>query len=238
MKSSKLSLIIIVILAIVVGVLSYSYLSSSKTDIYLFDGNYSAGTPITQDILTVTQIDTDLVLEAFARGEGQYITSENIEEVLETHLKTDVLAGMPLMSLYSDEIGGSGAEIRLAEDMVAVTIEADNLTAGSPDIENGSMVNIYASFEGQNTQETKLLYQNVKVIDVLYSEIYNEASETPTVAGVILELEPEESIVVEHAIEFGSIRLGLVKAGAYEEKDIDSHRTTNLSSMNEEQAGD
>ena len=217
MKSSKLSFIIIIVLALVVGLLSFSYLSSSKTIVYTFNDNYVAGTPITKSILTETEMDTDLVVNAYTKGEGQYITEENLEEVIDSYLKTSVLVGMPLMSVYSDEIGGTGAEKRLEPNMVAITIEANNITGASPNIEPEARVNIYSNTTYQDENVTDLLYQNIRVIDVLYEELTNEASGTPTIAGVVVELDVEQSIKVQHATEYSTVKLGLVKTGAYEE---------------------
>lgn len=61
MKTSKLSFIAVIILAIIAGFASYSYLSSAKTVIYLFADDYSAGTPIEPEMLMPTQIDTSVV---------------------------------------------------------------------------------------------------------------------------------------------------------------------------------
>ena len=70
MKTSKLSFIAVIILAIIAGFASYSYLSSAKTVIYLFADDYSAGTPIEPEMLMPTQIDTSVVYEAASRGEA------------------------------------------------------------------------------------------------------------------------------------------------------------------------
>jgi len=228
MKTSKLSYIVIIILAIVAGFLSYSYLSSAKTVIYLFNDDYPAGSPILPEMLVPTQIDTSVVYEAATRGDAVYVTADNVEEVLGDYLRIDVLGGTPLMSVHSDQIGGSGAEIRLDHDKVAVTISADNITSGNPFITVGSTVNIYTSYQVDEDYITDLKYQNIRVLDVLYGEKFNETSGAPIIEGVTLELTPEQSVEVQHAMEFGTVRLGLVKGGYYVEEEVPMYRMQNL----------
>lgn len=220
MKTSKLSFIIIIVLALVAGFLAYSYLSSAKTVIYLFADDYSAGTLIEPDMLVPTQIDTSVVYEAAAWGDAMYVTSENVEEVLGDYLRVDVIAGTPFMSIHSDQVGGAGAEIRLADDKVAVTMHADNFTCGNPFLTVGSMVNVYTSYQTDEETVTEMKFQNIRVLDVLYAEKMNEVSGSPTVSGVTLEVTPEQSVQLQHALEFGSVRLALVKGGYYIEEDI------------------
>jgi|LSQX01.2.fsa_nt_gb Flp pilus assembly protein CpaB len=228
MKTSKLSFIAVIILAIIAGFASYSYLSSAKTVIYLFADDYSAGTPIEPEMLMPTQIDTSVVYEAASRGEALYVTSSNVEEVLGDYLRTDVLAGTPLMSVHSDQIGGSGAEIRLEDDMVAVSMHADNFTVGNPFISVGSTVNVYTSYQIDEESITELKFQNIRVLDVLYAEKMNESSGSPTISGVTLEMTPEQSVELQHAVEFGSVRLALVKGGYYIEQEVPAYRMHNV----------
>jgi len=229
MKTSRLSFIIVIILALVVGFLTYSYLSTAKTVIFLFADDYPAGTPIEPEMLIPVQVDSKVVYDAAAIGNAVYITADNVEEVLGDYLRVDVLAGMPLMSTYSDQIGGSGAEIRLADDKVAVSIHADNFAAGNPFITPGSTVNVYISYEKEKETVTELKFQNIRVLDVIYAEKMNEVSGSPTIAGVTLEVTPEQSVELQHAIEFGSVRLGIVKGGYYVEQEIPPFRMYDVS---------
>lgn len=228
MKSSKLSFVIIIILALVVGFLAYNYLSSAKTVIYLFTDDYAAGTVIEPEMLTPTQIDTSVLYEAASYGDAVYVTSENVEEVLGDYLRVDVVAGTPFMSIHSDQVGGSGAEIRLEDDKVAVTIYADNISAANPFITVGSTVNVYTSYEVEKETVTELKFQNIRVLDVLYAELMNETSGSPTISGVTLEVTPEQSVELQHATEFGSVRLGLVKGGYYVEEEVPAFKMYNV----------
>ncbi len=228
MKTSKISFIVIIVLALIAGFLSYSYLSSAKTVIYLFNDDYPAGTTIEPEILVPTQIDTSVVYEAATRGDAIYITSDTLEQVIGDFLRTDVIAGTPLMSVHSNEVGGSGAEIRLAENMVAVTVSVDNITAGSPFIDVGSLVNVYTNYQVDDEYISELKFQNVRVVDVVYAEKYNESSEAPVIEGVTLEVTPEQSVELQHALEFGTVRLGLVKSGYYTEKEVPAYRIQNV----------
>lgn len=226
MKSSKLSYIVIILLALVVGVLSYSYLASSKTVIFLFNDDYSAGKAITPEMLTPTQINSSIVNET--RGGVVYITSENVEQVLGDYLRIDVLSGTPLMSVYSDEVGGSGAEKRIEDDKVAVTISVNNISGGSPYIAIGTKVNIYTSYELEDERITKLELQNIRVVDVLYEDVQEESSGNLEIVGVTLELTPEESMSIQHASAFGEVRLGIIRGSTYEKREVPIYKTESI----------
>ena len=66
-------------------------------------------------------------------------------------------------------------------------------------------------------------------MDVIYAEKLNEVAGSPTIAGVSLEVTPEQSVELQHAIEFGSVRLGIVKGGYYVEQEIPPFRMYDVS---------
>jgi Flp pilus assembly protein CpaB len=233
MKSSKLSYIIIVILAALVSFGTWSYLSQAKTTIYLFKDNYSAGTKITPDILVEQQIETKIVdqlkLQNMGSGGAVYITKDNINQIEGDFLKGDVIKGTPLMSTNSNQIGGSPAEARLAENMVAVTIPVDNIKGAHPKLEAGSRVNVYTGYQLDNNKGIeKIQLQNIKVLDVLYSETMNESTKTPMLSGLTLEVTPEQSVQLQFAVEFGKVSVGIVKAGHYKEVTIPDYSMENM----------
>lgn len=238
MKSSRLSFVIIIVLALVVGVLSYSYLSSAKTTIYLFNDNYSAGTEVDASLFVASEIDTNLILEAMARGDASYVTPDNVDEFMGDYLRSDVVAGTPFLTIHSDMQAGPGAEKRLSEGMVAVTVEADNLVGVTPFIIPDTYVNVYANYELEESQVTKLLLQKIRVIDVQYSEVFNESSDSPTISGITLEVEPGDSMLIQHAADFGSIRFGIVNGATYEEKNINDFIQEGVATPEEVEATD
>jgi Flp pilus assembly protein CpaB len=231
MKNSKLnvSFLIVVVLGLLAALMTYSFLSTAKTVIYVFKDDYPAGTKITEDKLVPQQIDSSIVQQV-ARSNSDdgtvYITDANKNEVIGSYLITDVKKGMPLMSSYTDKLGGSPSEMRLSANNVAVTVPGDNVTGVSPYITHGSRVNVYAGFEtGNNEPIEYLLLQNIKVLDVQYSEVNNSNSNSPTLSGITLEVTPEQSLSLQYAAEWGKIRLGLVKSGQY--KDVSLSPYTN-----------
>lgn len=218
MKKSNMSFLIILMLGVLVAFMTYSFLSTAKTTIYVFKDNYPAGTKITENILVPQEIDSRIVVEVARQNGGVvYITDANKDEVIGSFLITDVVKGTPLLSSMSDKLGGSPPEVRLSPNHVAVTVPGDNITGVNPFIKHGARVNVYAGFETDNSPVEYLLLQNVKVLDVQYAEVNNSNTNTPTLSGITLEVTPEQSIALQYACEFGKIRLGLVKAGQYKE---------------------
>lgn len=227
MKSSKLSYVIIIVLALIVAFLSYSYLSTTKTTIFIFNDDYPAGHVIVEDMLTPIQVDANMVVEAF-NEEVRYAIPGNLDEILGQYLRFDVVKGTPLMSIHADEQGGARTEKRLNANMVAFTVPVDNITGGSPFIEPESFVNVYVSYDNDFEETSELKYQNVRVIDVLYAETYSETSDSPTLSGVTLEIKPEQSVELMHAVEFGRVRIALIKSNHYEEVQVEPYTTGSI----------
>lgn len=222
MKRLNVSFVILIVVAAIIGIGIYQYLVTQKTTIYLFKDNYQAGTKITEDILISMQIDSSVVnsvKSSKASGGAVYVTANNKKDVIGTKLQRDVFKGTPFMSTLSDKIGGSPAEMRLADGMVGITIGVDNITGGTPLLQPDSRVNIYAGFKIENNvYSEELLLQNVRVISVTYTDLENDKTKTPTISGVTVETTPQNSVKLAYALENGDVRLGIVKVSEY--KDI------------------
>jgi len=223
-KTAKITLAIIGVMSVLVAFGMYSFLTEARSTIYLFAGNFAAGTEITPEMLLTDEIETRIITQQLQmRGEGdpRFITEHNVDRILGTHLRTDVAIGTILLSSHSTEIGGSPVEIALAPGNVAVTIPVNNVDVGNPLLENGSRVNIYVGFAlGDMQVVTALFAQYVRVLDIQRLEPVDLDLGAPVLSGVIVEVTPEQSLSLMHAIENGSVRLGVVRAGAYEPVDL------------------
>lgn len=219
------NVVIIIVLGLIIAILSYQFLTSGKTNIYLFTDDFPAGTEITGDTLISQEISGSIVENvSLNNGDLGYVTENNLENYIGSYLTTDVIKGTAFMKAYSDEVGGTPAEVRLEPNNVAVTVPVDNITGVNPFINNGARVNVYATVQYQNEQTiTYTLLQNVRVIDVLYAEIYNEMTESPTIMGVTIETTPQQAVELQFACENGAIRLGIVKPGNYKETEKLTH---------------
>lgn len=217
MKSrSNSGWIIWLIIAVIAAIATYTVLSAQKATIYVFNKDLPAGSQITKADLTALQVDKSLVQAAQVTGGSGYVTDSSLNKVLGSPLRYDVSKGMPLMSAFTDAYAGTPAEKRLSPNMVAVTVEADNVTAGSPKLGYGSRVNVYVSYENNNSRITYLLLQNIAVLDV----VAQESSSGNAIQGVTLEVTPEQSVALSFAAQFGKIRLGLIKQGNYQETQV------------------
>ena len=87
--------------AIISGVGLYSFLVPQRATIYVYKGNYEAGTTLTSDMLTPMQVDARIVSNGANKStDSYYITSSTINDVLKkgNKLKTNVAKGMPVIT--------------------------------------------------------------------------------------------------------------------------------------------
>jgi len=218
-KTAKITLLIIGVIAIVVAFGMHSFLTAARTTIFLFAGNYPAGTEITQDILIADEIETRIItqqLEMRGEGDPRFITEYNLDRVLGSYLRTDAVIGTLLLSSHASDVTGSPVEIGLTPNNVAIAIPVDNIEITNPSMIKGARVNIYAGFEaGDSRVFTVPFAQYVRVLDVLYAQLLDENIGTPVVSGVVVELAPQQSLELAHYIENGTVRLGVVRPGGY-----------------------
>ena len=218
MKASKLSFIVIILLAAIVGYGSWAYLAEAKTTIYLFNDNYPAGAKIYEEMITPIQADSTMVNNLLVQGTGAYITEANKSEVLGDTLKVDVAKGSPFMAGQTDKFSASPAETRLTPDNIAITIPTDNVLGVTPWLVVGSRINVYTFYQGEDDSVIENLdLQNIKVIDIQYAEKLNESMGTPVISALTFDLTPEQAMKLNYAAQVGAVRLGLVKNGQYKE---------------------
>ena len=225
----NISFIILLVLAIVIGVGMVQFLQSTRTQIFVFANDYLQGETIREDMLLALEVEKSMVdaVRASRRSEKDavFVTPESVKEMLGQKLQSNVLRGMPLMSNHGSEFGGVPAEARLEDGMIAFTVMADKITSGNPNIIPGSRVNVYAAYTTDDQSRiSNLLLQDIKVVDVLRFEEEDEN----LVEGVTLEVTAEQANALSFAEEFGTIRLGLIKNGTYEEASVGTYTFGNV----------
>ena len=212
----KILLVLIVIFGGAIAFLSYSYLSTQKTNIYLFKGDYEAGTPISKDMFTTLEVDYDMVTQLVkATNSAKYVTQNDMSKILNEgdYLAMDVYQYTPFMTTQIATIGGSTVERRLSDYKTAITIPVNNISGVSSEINAGARINIYASYETETFQVVQLLFQNVKILDVLAT---GNSSDGYNLSGFTIEIDPEDAPILLHAINNWEIDITLLKSGAYE----------------------
>lgn len=202
----NLSVIIIVLFALFLGGGYYLSIKVQKTNIYQFNVDKKAGTTITQDMLVPMEVDKKM-----AESAG-YITDSTLKDVVGRTIVTDVFAGMPLMENYVSQKANSSVVIRLADGKVAYSIPGDAISLVTSGIRYGNYVNIYASIESQQGKITKLVLPNVRILDVVRTGV-SEDNPQGTLAGVTLELDPNDITKMIFAQQYGKVSIGLLKDG-------------------------
>ena len=223
LKIAKNRKILIVLLLAVVMMIAaafsvYYALSPSRTTIFVFDQNYSAGTQVTREMLIGIQIDSSLIIGGASVPIGdRYVTGSNLNSVLQTAsiLRTDVYSGTAIMSSMLTTTGGNAIEQRMRQNAIAITIPATNVTGVTSELSYGSRVNVYASYNA----ETILLLQNMRVLRVTRG--------SGGLASVTLEVDVEESLKLVHAEVYGTVHLGIVDAHGYQYT-TEEHPTYNI----------
>lgn len=204
--------IIIGLIAILVaGYFTYTYLDAMKTTVYVFNGDYAAGTVIDKDMLSTMQVDTKIVANA---KEGdvsmQYVTKSGLETVLQSGdaLLVDVKKGTTLMPWLLTANGGGAVQNNLTGNMVAITIPVNNYSGVTNDLRIGSKLNIYST-SSYDTSRTYLLLENMQVIG---TQTTNDA----TLNAITFACTPEQALKLLHANTFEQIYCGLINESTYE----------------------
>lgn len=208
-KNKKILIVITLALvcAITAGVMIAVFLSPERTTVYAFKDNYSAGTPITADILTPVQVDSKVVAAGTSTNTSAFfITYENYSRIVKVGdvLKSDVGKGTIFMSAQIASQGGSEIEVRMDPTAIAVTIPANSVTGVSNSLSAEARVNVYVTY---NSGGTYLLLENIRVLAVDKGD--------GSLAAVTLELNHDQAVLTINAINTGSINLGLVNGVGY-----------------------
>lgn len=185
----------------------YQILTPQRTTVYVFSDSYSAGTLVTEQMLTPIEIDRSIVAGSNSLSAGDYfVTNENYKNVITSAgvLRNDVNAGNALMTSMLTTTGGNPIEMTMRKNAVAVTIGANLITGVTNDLSAGSRVNVYASYDSGSTT---LTMESIRVLSV--------GRDGGILTSVTLEVDIAQSLQLIHAYTYGSVHLGLVDTTGY-----------------------
>ena len=137
------------------------------------------------------------------------------------------LADIPAGSLLQEGMIGSPPELATGEREIAILVDAETGVAGK--ISPGSIVDIVATFAGDEQQgikaESNVVVPGARIIDVGQPElkggngVQDQAADPAQVVPVTFALKPKEALTVTYAESFATeVRLALLRPG--EESDL------------------
>lgn len=215
----KILLCLIVIFGGVIAYLSYQFLGSTKTIMYVFANNYEAGTKITRNMFEEVEVDESIVTNLNYKNQNNgkpcFVTKASLDTIINKgeYLGVDVYQGTPFMTTETASYSVSTVERRLSDYKTAITIPVNNLSGVSPEIQAGARINIYASYSTESYEVVQLLFQNVKILDV---QSTGDSSAGYTLTGFTIEVDPNDAMKLLHAINNWDIDITLLKSGAYD----------------------
>lgn len=211
-KGATVILLLMVLVGLAFGVGFYFYAQSMRSTIFLFNNNYEAGTTVTKDMFLMQEIDSQTYKGMGQNGDkGMYVSESQLVGYIESgeKLSADVVAYMPVVDTMFVSTGGTGVERRLDNDKVAVEIAANKVNGLSGrEVSVESRVNISSFYSVEDVMETDLLFQDVLVLDVVTDDDGN-------ISSIYVELSPEDSIVLQHALVSESVSIAVLKPGSY-----------------------
>lgn len=194
------------IFSVLAAVLVYHYMSPTRATIYVFNDDYSSGTQITVDMLKPVQVDAQMVSGGKSTSVATtFVTPTDYAQIIRSgdSLRMDVGEGMPLTSAMLSVTGGSKIEMNMKSDSIAVTIPVDSTKGITNALKDGAYVNVYAT----NGNETKLIQQEVRVLEVFQTD--------GEISAVALEEDRYGSMELINAETTQSLYLGLVDETGY-----------------------
>ena len=217
-KNRKILLIVLVALlsAVIACVALYLYLTPQKVTVYIFNGNYEAGTVVTNSMLAPVQIDANLVLQGQkTKADQVLITAKTKAQYIDNKrnaLRVDVTEGLPLTASVLTQNVSSPIGMALEDtDKIAVTVNVNSVSGVTNSLKAGDRVNIYASGTGENGYETKLVFQNMRLLYV------NGSGNSITSATV--EVTTEESVKLINVSKSYSLHFALINGSNYQSVD-------------------
>lgn len=211
MKNNK-KIIYVLAVAITLCIISaagiYMFLAPQRDTIYVFRGDYTAGTQVTRELLMPVEVDATITEMGEATDiSKRYVTQDEYTEVLQNAgtLRYDVSEGTALMKNMLSSYGGSKVELAMKPSSIAITVPSDYLSAVTNELNTGAYVNVYASYDNA---QTVLILQNVRVLTAPKVD--------GILSGVTLEVDHEQSMKLVHAMNYGKITFGLVNGQGYQ----------------------
>lgn len=225
-------LLLLTVVGVLVGVGIYRYGSAQTTTIYLYNGSYKAGTPVTSDMFATYEYPVDLYNAMNGTG-TTYAVAEEISDHINAgeSLLVDVAMYSPVMSNHFVSSGGTEAERRLGEKKVSVELSRDYVMGMGADIRIGSRINVVTGYVVDPYKVTEMIFQNLLVVDVkMDADGYLE--------NIYVEVDPAESLELLHAINFETVQIEIVKPNSYEEVPASDSRFERIYELPEEDEDD
>jgi Flp pilus assembly protein CpaB len=226
-KNNKIIVVIsiAVIASIIAGVLTFLFLSPSKTLVYAFKDDYSAGTKVTSDILVSMEVDSSIVIAGNKSSASNYfITTDEYQSVIQSgdSLKQDVYKGSLLTSSVLTTEGGTAIEKRMNPTSIAVSIPVDNITGVTYDLDVDSYCNLFVTYSSGSTYT---LLEDMRVISV--------AKDGSNLSSVTFEATKDQAEKIIDAVNTGTIRLGLINHENYNNTNTSSSKSNSKSSSSD-----
>lgn len=216
MKKLKLRVVVSFILALILSVMIYSYLTSlsQEVSIYVADGNIESGTIVKHELLkqvyigeedskriasaAIKKIDEDKIIVALTDiKDGRIIYGEDLLIGTEAEMRTNGII---------NEAGEINDEYFIGSNKRLYTVIVDGEGAVGNKITRGSFVDIiYTSEESKKEKSAKMLLENVEVNDVgSVSSTDGQATQ-----AVTLVVTPQQAVKLTYAKRNGTIDFAL-----------------------------
>lgn len=207
---SKIILLLAILAALLAGYGLYNYLSVQYVNVFLYAQDYEEGASVDRDMFVQQKIPVSLYNNMLSTG-NSYATSDELQEYITNggKLLVNVAQYTPVTSNQFVAGGGTPTEFRLDANRSGVELRADKVAGLSGEMRIGSHVNIMTSYDVDQTKITELIFQDVVVLDTVY-----DANEE--LVSVYVEIDPEESIKLVHALTFESVSVTINKPASYE----------------------
>lgn len=207
-RSSKVLMLLIVLIAVLVGLGVWQFLNTRKVPVYVYSRDCVHGEKISRDMFGSTQMEEGLYYALAGTG-NHYITSDEIVEAEKNGdvLLVDTARYTVAVSNQFVSSGGTKIESRLAKDMVSVELPVQKVAGLSAGVRVGSKINIIDSYTMDSVKRAEMIFQDLLIVDVVENE--------DGVQSVYVEVEPAESVQLIHAVTFDSVSAEILKPGNY-----------------------
>lgn len=211
-SGALLILLLMIIVGLIFGYFFYTYTKTFRTRIYLFNGNYSAGTVIDKSMLASQEIDTETYNALMQSADGaKYATAQELNEYISNgdRLAADVATYTPVFTTHFVSTGGTPVARGLSDNMVAVEILASDVHGLSGnEVVPESRINVTSHYEIDERTISDLIFQDLRIIDVIYDADEN-------IYSVFVEMKPADAIILQHALVAEKVSISVLKTGAY-----------------------
>lgn len=208
-KNKKIILVLLLatIVSIAGGYLVYKAFTNQKTTIYVFNGDYVAGTTITSDMITTIECDKDIVVSNKKAHAGSVFVSskEQMQALIGDSLRINVTGGMPVMSSITMSKGGNEIEASMSDTAIAVTVNINSVTGVTNDLRTGSLVDVCILYDDEQSME---VLEGMRILAI-------HKADGNSLSAVTFETDYNTYKKLVYANASATIHLGLIDADGY-----------------------